>query len=109
MNSTAIAAVQAAGGITLAAAPAVLDRPLPALAAARPRVLVRLLGLRMLLQAGMALADPQTARASAVVDLAHCGSMIATALAAPKYRTAAAASATVAALFAAANGIAGRQ
>lgn len=107
MRPTVIAAVQATTGTALAVAPTALDRPLPALAAPRPRALVRLLGVRMLLQAGMALAFPRTVRAGAVVDLVHSGSMVATAIAVPKFRNAAIASAAVAAGFAVANGIAG--
>lgn len=109
MRRTAIAVVQAVAGTTLATVPAALDRPLPALAAPRPRALVRLLGLRMMLQSALALADPRTVRAGAIVDLAHSGSMVAAAIALPKYRTAAATSAAVAAAFAIANGIAAQQ
>jgi hypothetical protein len=109
MRTAAIAAVQASTGAALAVVPAVLDRPLPALAAARPRLLVRVLGLRMLLQSALALACPRTLRPGAIADVVHSASMIATAIALPKYRTAAITSAAVAAGFAAANEIAGRQ
>jgi hypothetical protein len=106
MRGTAIAAVQAITGTALAALPGALDRPLPALAAPRPRLLVRVLGLRMLVQAGLAVADPRTVRAGAIVDLVHSASMVATAIVLPKYRSAAVTSATVAAAFALANGVA---
>lgn len=104
-----VAAIQAAAGTTLAAAPAALDRALPALAAPRPHALVRLLGCRMVLQAGLALVYPRTVRAGAVVDLLHGGSMVVTAIALPKYRDAAVASAVVAAGFALANNLASRR
>jgi hypothetical protein len=78
-------ALTAAGGVVLAVRP---DRVARAVGGSAPPTLVRLLGVRMLVQGAMLAARPdrRTAVACCAVDGTHAASMLGVAVVAPRYR-----------------------
>jgi hypothetical protein len=96
-----MAGLGVASGVTLLARPQqVLDRLAPAFPASR-RWLVRVLGVRLLVQHGavLVLPDPVLVRAGSAVDLLHAASMVPF-VASPQYGRAARMSGALAAAYA---------